>query len=303
MNASEQGPETARSGELAPSEDSALYRAILARRSVRRYDPTPLTEEALGQVRALLAEVVPLAPENRCQLRLFDVSSGSDLVRALGGYGRVVNPPHYILPYGSGERLLLADLGFRAEQVAVRLAALGLGSCFIGCLGREEAVRAHFSLPAEARAAAFLVFGRPSAAAGARAFNAAMRASTGATRKLPAERIFFSDTFAHPATPPDDLAPLIEAARRAPSAVDAQPWRFLWHDGRLHLFVKRRNPRYGLGATREYNLHDGGVCMANVSLALAALGRAGRWLLYDGTEATAPEHPAGLAPLARLVLA
>ncbi len=279
-----------------------LYQAILARRSVRRYERTPLEPEELAQVRAVIAGVRPLIAENQYHVLLRDLPAASDLTAALGAYGRIANPPHVLVPYLLGDRHPLVDLGFRTEQIAVRLTALGLGSCFIGCLGREAEVRDRFELPGTAHLAALLVFGRPASAAAGRALNALVREVTGATRKLPAARIFHEEDFGHPTAPPLGLEPLIEAARNAPSAVDAQPWRFLWREGILHLFVKRWNPRYGPGLGQSYRLHDGGVCMGNISLALEALGREGSWAMYDGNGPGPPEHPEGLLPLARLEL-
>lgn len=283
-------------------QQAGLYQAILARRSVRRYDRARLEEATIARVREIAATVQPLVAGNRYDVLLGDVSAGRDLVTALGAYGRFVNPPHYLLPYALGEQHLLEDLGFRAEQVAVRMTMLGLGSCFIGCLGREAALRASFALPEGARVGALLIYGRPASALGARGINALLRAVLGATSKLPAERLFFRDTFATPAAPPRELAALIEAGRRAPSAVDAQPWRFLWRGGQLYLFVKRHNPRYGGGARQQCNLYDGGICMGNIALALQALGMDGQWLLCESQEPGIPEHPAELLPLARLTL-
>ncbi len=277
-----------------------LYRAIFERRSVRRYDSTPLDAVALARVQATLSAVRPLAPANHYGVRLESAAAAGDVVTALGAYGLIVNPPHYLVPYLVGDEHPLTDLGYRAEQIAVRLAALGVGSCFIGCLGREEAVRARFALPPGARVGALLIFGRPTTALGGRAINALIRSGAGATNKLPAERIFYRETFAAPAAPPPELAPLIEAARRSPSAVDAQPWRILWRGGQLHLFVRRHNPRYG--PKQQYNLYDGGICMGNVALALEALGMEGRWALYSGAEPSIPDHPRDLMPLARLMV-
>ena len=279
-----------------------LYQAILARRSVRRYERTPLDEATLDRVRAIIAGVHPLVPAQRYQVLLRTTAPGEDLVAALGGYGRIVNPPHYLVPFLVGDEHPLEDLGYRAEQIAVRLTQMGLGSCYLACLGRQRAVRARFGLPERARIGALLIFGWASGALAGRAVNRLLRAAVRATRRLPVERIFFRETFDNPGPPPEDLAPLIEAARHAPSAVNTQPWRFLWHQGELHLFVRRRNLQYGTRAGAALRLYDGGICMANVSLALEALGMQGRWLLYEGSEPTIPPHPAALQPLAHLEL-
>ena len=277
-----------------------LYQAILARRSVRRYERRPLDKDLLAQIQGIVSTVKPLIPNNHFEVLMEDVLPGEDLVAALGGFGRILSPPHYLAPYIVRGEHSLEDLGYRVEQIAVRLTSLGIGSCYVGCLKREAAVRNRFGLSDDARIVAFLIFGWPSEELGDRAFNTVVRTFVRASNKLPAARIFFEGTFDAPADPPTWLAPLIEAARNAPSAVNAQPWRFLWRDERLYLFVKRHNPRYGRGATAGYRLHDGGVCMANVALAMEALETEGHWQMLTGREDYFPEHPASLQPLAVL---
>jgi hypothetical protein len=56
-------------------------------------------------------------------------------------------------------------------------------------------------------------------------------------------------------------------------------------------------------ANADYRLYDGGICLANISLALEAQGQEVRWqLLADGQEGV-PDHPDALQPLAKLDLA
>jgi nitroreductase len=285
-----------------------LYQAILTRRSVRRYEARRLDAETLAQAQEIASGVKPLVPGNRFEVLMRDVAPGEDLVQTMGGYGRLVSPPHYFVPYAVGERHVLTDLGYRVEQIVVRLTALGIGTCYVGSVGREEAVRALFELPDAARIGAFLSFGYPATGLGGRAVNAMARRAAGATNKLPVERIFFHEAFDQPATPPKELAPLVEAARLAPSAGNAQPWRLLWRDGTLpprgtlYLFVQRKG-RYSTGELGAYRFYDGGICMGNMALALEALGMAGHWELPAGAEPGWPHHPADLEPLAKLVLA
>jgi nitroreductase len=231
---------------------------------------------------------------------LHDVDPGENLVETLGAYGRIVSAPHYLVPYSLGDKYTLTDQGYRVEQIAVRLAEQGIGTCYIGSLGREDLVCSRFALPESARIGAFLVFGYPATGRAGHAINASVRWLAGATNKQPVERFFYCDTFDNPTTPSADLAPLIEAARHAPSAANAQPWRFLWQEGVLYLFVKRDNPRYGKGPNAQYRLYDGGICMANVALALEALGLTGNWEPLPDVAAEQLGHPPDLQPLAKL---
>lgn len=282
---------------------NGLYQAIVTRRSTRRYDKNRLDEATLARVGEIVAGVKPLVTGNRFEVLMRDTAPGEDLATILGAYGRLVTPPHYLVPYLTGEEHLLVDLGYRVEQVVVWLTALGLGTCYVGALRREAEVRARFALPGEARVGAFLAFGRPAEALGGRLTNIMLRRVAGATNKLAMERIFYQESFDTPGEPPASIAPLVEAARNAPSAFNAQPWRFLEYGEDLYLFLERDNPRYGGDESTDYCLHDGGICMGNVMLALEALGMEGRWQMLAEDDAARPAHSANLQPMAKLARA
>ncbi len=281
-----------------------LYQAILSRRSVRRYRNIPLSHKILTQIDEIATQVTPLVPKNRFVVMRRDVLSGEDLIAAMGGYGRILSPPHFMTAYISGEQVPLVDLGYRMEQIAIQMIQIGVSVCFIGSLGRENDVRIRFRLLRDSRTAAFLIFGYPAETMAGRTINAVLRRSQNSNHKLAADRLFYSDSFEHLQTPPQPLLPLIEAGRLAPSANNAQPWRFLWHKQALFLFIRAENPRYGHKALyQNYRFFDAGTCMANISLAMRALNIAGSWTLLSGDAPDIPVHPRALLPVARLTLA
>ena len=279
-----------------------LRGAILGRRSIRRYDRQPLDAGSLAQVQGIISGTEPLIAGNQFAVLLRDAPPGTDLVKELGGYGRILNPPHYLVPYVLGERHQLEEAGYGAEQIAVRLTALGIGSCLVGALRREPEVRSLYGLPADARMGAFLTLGRPSTSFGGRAVNRLLRAAAGASRRMPAHELFFDSSFENPTAPPRSIAPLIEAARHAPSAVNAQPWRFLMVDQRLYVFATKSNIRYGTGPQQEYRFHDVGAAMANISLMLQTLDMSGSWRVRVEGAPDTPSHPSNLEPIASLAL-
>jgi nitroreductase len=144
----------------------------------------------------------------------------------------------------------------------------------------------------------FLIFGKPSKSLGGKAVNTFIHSIAGADNKLPVEKIFFLENFDNPGTPPEEISMLVEAARRSPSAVNVQPWRLLWRDGQLYLFMKRNNKRYG--NSQDYRFYDSGICIGNITLAMEALSMNGSWRLYNGDEPAIPEHPDDLEALASL---
>ncbi len=274
-----------------------LTQAIFTRHSTRRYANEPLPPSTLQQVEGLLRDINPLCPENHfeCAIRS---SQGENLAEIMGGYGRIVNPPHYLTPYLKGEKHPLTDLGYRVEQIVIRLTAAGWATCYLGTLARQVDVCRRLNLPEDAHIGALLLFGKPAKGAAGRVVNRLIHNMAGSHNRLPAEQIFFNGSFSNPSQPPEELANSIEAARCAPSAVNAQPWRFLLAD-HLYLFVTRSNPRYG-SDNQSYRYYDAGICMANLSVTLQQTENHPAWELLEEGSAGLPSYPAELEPIARL---
>jgi nitroreductase len=258
----------------------------------------------LRQVDDIVDHVQPLLPGNRFRVMRRDVITGEDLVAAMGGYGRILTPPHYLVAHINNGDHALVDLGYRLEQIAVNMVQLGISVCFIGSLGRESNVRVRFRLPSTARIGAFLLFGYAAESVAGRTINAVIRRASGGANKYAGAEIFYEGSFETPTAPPKELTKLIEAGRRAPSANNTQPWRFLWQAPTLYLFLDRENTRYGKQPIlQEYCYFDGGTCMSNISMAMDPLDAGGEWtLLLDNSEFV-PDHPETMVPLAKLDLA
>jgi nitroreductase len=286
-----------------PGLESDLYQAILNRRSIRRYEDRVLDAASMTNVHQIIEAVEPLVAENTFHvLHRPGMLIDRDFIRSMGAYGIVVSPPHALAPYALASRFPLVDLGYRVEQIVIGLTRLGLGSCYIGTMGREQTVRERLDLPPSARCGALLVFGHPATSVGGKALNRFIRSVPRGDARLPEDQVFFDGSFDNPSVAPGDLKSLIVAGQSAPSAINTQPWIFLWRDDVLHLFVKRQNPKYGRGRSQDYRLYDGGICLANLSLAMRALEIEGRWLLPDDPDYAIPPHPQSLEALAALRL-
>ena len=282
-------------------ESGELYQAIMERRSVRRYEDEPLSENTLEQVRDIVSDTVPLIPGNAFDAPIRDYSPSDEGLVLRSAYGRFMTPPHVMVPYMVGKDHPLTDLGYRVEQIVVRLTALDIGTCYIGALGAEDSLRPRFGLPDGARIGATVFFGRAASGVGG-TVSALARTLAGGRKRMALDEIFFDGDFDHPSTPPSEIAPFVEAGRWAPSALNAQPWRFLWREGRLLLFVTRGTLKYLGGERRQYPLYDGGICMANVGLALEALDMKGHWRIAGDADAETVEHPDDLRMLSTLTL-
>lgn len=278
-----------------------LYDAILNRHSVRRYRNVPLNKQILNKIDDIITHITPLIPQNRFAVMRRDVITGEDLIAAMGGYGRILSPPHFLTSYIVGDQYPLVDLGYRMEQIAIQMVQLGISMCFIGSLGRETDVRIRFRLLQNARTAAFLIFGYPAKTVTGRTINAVLRRRQHSNTTLATDRLFYDTSFERPQAPPEHVAKLVNAGRLAPSANNAQPWRFLWHKQHLYVFVREDNPRYGnKTAHQNFRFFDAGTCMGNITMAMKSLDIGGYWTLLAVDEPGIPQHPPSLHPIAKL---
>lgn len=281
--------------------DRSLYDAILARKSVRRYAPTVDAETLLG-VQEACATIQALVPENQFTATVQALQPNRDLVALLGAYGRLAAPPYVIVPAIEGANHLFVDLGFRAEQIVIRLTRVGLGTCYIGTLSQEDKTRQFFNLNPNQRVGAVIAFGYPASSVAGKTLNLFIRSMAGATNKRPSDRLYYTDLNEDPTTPPPSWAPLIEAARSAPSAVNAQPWRFVGKGNHLLIFTLRHSQKYGSGLGAAYKYYDCGLCIANIYLAMQALDINGSLRLCSEPEEGMPAYPQNYQLLAELVV-
>ena len=180
---------------------------IRKRKSIRKYDFAPLDDAALDNVRAQIGRVKPLYPDIRFSIEIAN--------KAKGVFG--VKAPHYLI-FGSEEKDgAYENIGFVGQQLDLFLSGSGLGSCWLGASKPEEKTSAlphvlsmSFGKPAEPLHRELSEFKRKTLA----------EISEGADERL-------------------------EAARLAPSAMNAQNWFFAVENDKIHCYRKKTNPLLG----------------------------------------------------------
>ncbi|NLC10751.1 MAG: hypothetical protein GX767_00670 [Firmicutes bacterium] len=266
-----------------------VYEAIIRRRSIRRYKKEEVDPALQGKILKFKSKIVPLEPENQFDYTIHRVKDRPEgLVEILGLYGKIADCPHFILPLLRGQKHVHEDLGFRMQQLVIYLTELGIATCYIGSAHREEKVREMFDLGEDERITAFILFGYPDERLEARQFEEHIWRNVGARNKKPLEQILFKDTFGNP-FPLEELEPrhkkVFEAARNTPSAVNTQPWRFIFKDGKVVYLAVQRGLQYhkklgaAVGEKYKFCLTDAGIVMGNFMLASRVYGFQGNWEL------------------------
>jgi nitroreductase len=193
---------------------------IRKRKSIRKYEPAKLDEATLEKVRQKIAGVTPLYPEIRYSIQIVD--------RVKRAYG--INAP-YFLQFRSEEKEGAGEnIGFVGQQLDLFFSGTGLGSCWVG-------------------------MAKPDAAAELGELKERNAANENTAIALP---YVISMAFGKPAEPlhrtidqfirkplsdiSEGADPRLEAARLAPSGINAQNWHFIADAGKIHCYRRKANP-------------------------------------------------------------
>lgn len=249
-----------------------ILAAIHQRASIRSYADRPVDPALLEQL-IDLAHTADHLTDSPPRIQLI---SGTDGVKdvltfMIGSYGLVQNAPHLlvgVMPTESDRGRI--DLGYVLEQVVLEATRLELGTCWItGSYDAEKAGDAVALQPGEV-AAAVCALGHPTEEGYGQLHSKIVRRLAGGHRRKPLTDIVFSERWGRSWSPEEAdpaLVSILEHARLAPSAHNAQPWRFVVEADRISLSVVK--PMF----------IDAGIVMSHVTLATPGANREGEWQL------------------------
>jgi nitroreductase len=176
---------------------------IRKRKSIRRYDKKPLDEAVLAKVHEQLTKIVPLYPDIQYSIEIADKTKG-------------------LLAQGSGASSFLVfrseekpgayeNIGFLGQQMDLYFSANGLGACWLGMAKPSEKTGEPYVIS--------MAFGKP---------DVPLHRSdlTEFNRKALSEISEGTDG-------------RLEAARLAPSGMNAQGWFFSAVNGVIHCYRKK----------------------------------------------------------------
>jgi len=181
---------------------------IRKRKSIRKYELASLGTEILEKVREQIEKITPLYPEIGYSIEIVDKTKGIFNVKA----------PHYLI-FGSEEKDgAYENIGFIGQQMDLFFSESGLGSCWLGASKPEDKEAA--GLPH----VICMSFGTPAEP---------LHRKLSEFKRKPLSEISEGT---------DDR---LEAARLAPSGMNAQNWFFTAENGKIHCYRKKANPLLG----------------------------------------------------------
>jgi len=208
-----------------------LYPTMFKRKSVRKYKPEKLDEKALADLRAFIANVKPLIPGIKTEMRIISSESTKGMART--------DAPHYLAFFSETKDNCYPNAGFMLQQVDLYLSANGFGNCYQGM----AKVTRDIDAPAGLEFIYLMSFGMP--------LEDAQRKDVSEFKREPLEKI----------STVKGNAKIMEAARLAPSGVNNQSWYFTGNGGVINVYYEKSL------LTDKMNQVNAGIALCHIWLA------------------------------------
>ena len=222
--------------------NSQLYETIYKRKSIRKFDMTPLDAAMLTDIKKYTAEIRPLDRKIRCEFAYL----GSNDVKNL----LPIKAPHYICIYSEKTEGYLTNTGFLLQQMDLYFSANHLGSCWLGM------AKVAGDIPDKRNGMEFVImiaFGKTT--------EPLYRSNVSEFKRKNLTEI----------TNLTDCKELLEPVRLAPSASNSQPWYI--SGSKEEIIVSRKSLNIIMAPLyNKMNQIDIGIALCHLWLSLEYLG-------------------------------
>ncbi len=219
-----------------------LYEALLLRKSVRKYRMEPVDAMILDHIMYFSNKVNVYAEGIGVQFVLEENIEENKGIRGLNH----VKAPYYLLVTSELKEDYLINAGYMAQQVVLYMTALNLGTCYQASLKLNMMTRS--GLPYD------YVYGIAFGKSDKDIFRAPEKA-----KRLPEESlVVYKEEVS------DTMKKIVKGALLSPSYMNAQPWRLVVYNNRIHVFCKKGMLSNVLS---DEKLFDIGVMLANLAQA------------------------------------
>lgn len=236
-------------------KSTQLYETIFRRKSIRKYDMSPLSSEILNGIKEYAKTIKVLDTSIQYELAYLGTADVKNLLP--------IKAPHYICLYSEKKGNYLMNAGFLLQQMDLYLSANNIGSCWLGMAKPSKEV------PEQKNGLEFVIM---------LAFGDA---------KEPLHREDISEFKRNKLSDISTLVggeELLEPVRLAPSASNTQTWFFSGDTEIITVSRKKLNiikaPLYG-----RMNQIDIGIALKHLELSLEHQGKVGS---YDFNKVPVP---------------
>lgn len=220
-----------------------LYEAIFKRKSVRKYDMLPLSQDTLATIMEFAIHAEPLCDGIAFEFAFLGTKEVNGLM--------AIKAPHYLCIYSEKKEGYLMNAGYVLQQADLFLSSINIGSCWLGVAKPNK------DIPLKRNGLDFVI----------------MLAFGNATEPVHRENIAaFRRKSLSEITNIQGMDHILEPVRLAPSASNTQAWFF--GGNQKEIIVSRaklnliKNAVYG-----KMNQTDIGIALCHLCLSLAQQGK------------------------------
>jgi nitroreductase len=212
-----------------------IYDIIFKRKSIRKYDNSPLDEDILKRISEELNNLIPLHKDIKTDIKII---SGDDIkLRSMK------RAPHYLAIFSEKKEGYLTNVGFMLQQMDLLFSASGIGSCWQGI----PTPKGHVLKSSDLNFIILIAFGIPT--------EPLYREDISEFKRKSLENI----------TDIEDVNELLEPVRLAPSAINSQPWFFTGTKDMIHACSNTPNFLKGL-LVNKYIPIDVGIAIYHLNV-------------------------------------
>lgn len=206
---------------------------IKQRHSVRTFSDKAIEDAVVQNLTAYINKVTK-PHDQKIRIQLLSAEVNQQKIK-LGTYGVIKGAHYYLGGVIKNEGHCYETLGYVLEQIVLYCTSLGLGTVWLGGTYSKSQFAKAINLQPNEDLAIVIPVGYE---ASKKSFIASLIGDNSHKRKTFGDLFFDKDT-SHPlkkesASP---YAEALEMLRRAPSAVNAQPWRVIKEGNTLHFYI------------------------------------------------------------------
>lgn len=234
-----------------------LFATIVKRKSIRKYDLTPLDGDILAEIATFVASLRPLDDTIKTEMRFVLQKDVKNLLP--------IKAPHYIVAFSENTKGYLVNIGFMLQQLDLFLSAKGIGACWQGIPRPTNEIL-------DSSALEFVIvmsFGKPK--------ESLYRESSQEFKRKPLGQV----------TTIVEQDQLFEPVRLAPSATNSQPWFFLGNNRCMHAYCVKSNFLKAL-IYKKMNQIDMGIALFHLWLSVERTGKTASFIEDEIARANPP---------------
>jgi nitroreductase len=241
------------------------YNVIFKRKSVKKYDQTPLDEIALEEISNQLKNLKPMYNDIKTEVKIVPLEQVETKKK---------QAPHYIVVFSEPKDDYLVNAGYMLQQMDLFLSGNDIGSCWQGSPRPNEDVLKNSDL----EFVIVMSFGKP--------------------KKSKPEELHRSGASDFKRKSLSEISTvkgadeIVEAARLAPSAGNSQPWFFTGDENMIHAYGSKPYAvkEHKAPKVKKYNVISMGIAIYHLQVALEHFGKKVQIVSDENAKTSAPEN-------------